>query len=170
VLDGFNVVEEAEESTSGNFSVSKFEKVDDFAGMSIEGDRLDLSVFVSNAESSDHSDVSLLVKESLLSFVDSNNTVLASTFSRGEIGCSAPAWSFFVRVEIPVAVSTNEGLVWSAALIEGLHIELVEVSVLLWRSNWRVSLLHIKVAKDVEVLACILAGIISEISPFGRVR
>jgi len=44
VLDGFNVVEEAEESTSGDLGISEFEKVDDLAGLSVQIDGLNVSV------------------------------------------------------------------------------------------------------------------------------
>jgi len=169
VLDGFNIVEEAEESTSGNLSIGEFEKVDGLAGLSVKGDGLDVSVSISNGESSDDWDISVLIEESLLNFVDSDDAVGASALSRSEVGSSAPGWSLLVGVEVPVAISRDESLIWWAGLEEGLDIELVEVSVLSWRSNRVESLLDIEVAEDVEVLGCILGCIVSEVSEFGRV-
>jgi len=169
VLDGFNVVEEAEESTSGNLSIGEFEKVDGLAGLSVEIDGFDVSVAVSNGESSDNWDISVLVEESLLNFVDSDDAVGASALSWEEVGSSAPGWSLLIRVEVPVAISRDEGLVCWAGLEERLDVELIEVSVLLWRSDWVLSLLDVEVAEDVEVLGCILTCKEGEVSEFGRV-
>jgi len=111
----------------------------------------------------------MIIEESLLNFVDSDDTVRASALSRSEVGSSAPAWSLLIRVKVPVAISRDEGLIWWAGLEEGLDVELIEVSVLSWRSNWVGSLLDVEVAEDVEVLGCILTCIVGEVSEFGRV-
>jgi len=169
VLDGFNVVEEAEESTGGDLSIGEFEKVDGLAGLSVEVDGFEVSVGVSNGESSDDFDVSMLIEESLLGFVDSDDAVCASALSWSEVGSSAPRCSLLVGVKVPVAVSRDEGLVRRAGLVEGLDVELVEVSVLSWGSDWVLSSLDIKVGEDVELGGCILASIEGEVSPLSRV-
>jgi hypothetical protein len=111
-------MEETEESTIGSLGISEFEKMNNLAGVSVEVDRFDLSTLIGNAESSDNGDVSFFVEISLLGFVNSYDTVSATARSWSEIGSSAPTWSLLITVEVPVAISADEGLVWSTALIE----------------------------------------------------